>query len=278
MDDKHDIDQSTRCWAALNQALFRLHFGHHRIAFDSVMECISSAQEADDEKCLEFAFLLIAKIISMDKTHKYSDEDILRFLYHLLTKATKLDLPRLSAIAHLQFESMVGLGLDNKSYEKFFDSSNSPDNLAVKHSMPEVLMMSYACKSAQYASIGATHLTVLRSQALLHLHLVEHIGEGLVYRVNENTCIAIRNIALHVWRNCGHYGLARDMITSLAANLFSSYQTRITGIWEQASAEIQFEQHYLRDEWAKAENYINQIRLYDTVEGLSKILVVKKIL
>lgn len=260
-------DQSSRCWAALNQALYRLHFGYYKLALEHVKECISSAQEADDEKCLEFAFLLIAKIILNDKSHRYTDEDILRFLYHLLTKATKLDLHHLSAIAHLQFENLVGLGSDSKVWDKYFDNSNYPDALAVKHSMPEVLMMSYISKSAQYASIGAKHLMILRSQALLHLHLVEHIGEGLVYRVNENTCIAIRNIALHTWRNCGYFTLAKDMITVLAANLFSSYQSKITGIWEQTLAEIQFEHHYLRDEWSKAENFINQIRLYDTTEA-----------
>lgn len=261
------IDQATRCWAALNQALYRLHFGYYKLALENVKECISSAQEADDEKCLEFAFLLIAKIILNDKSHRYTDQDILRFLYHLLTKATKLDLHHLSAIAHLQFENLVGLGTDSKVWEKYFDNSTSPDVLAVKHSMPEVLMMSYISKSAQYASIGANHLMILRSQALLHLHLVEHIGEGLVYRVNENTCIAIRNIALYIWRDCGYFTLAKDMITVLAANLFSSYQSRITGIWEQALAEIQFEHHFLRDEWSKAENFVNQIRLYDTTEA-----------
>uniref|UniRef100_T1KBY1 Uncharacterized protein n=1 Tax=Tetranychus urticae TaxID=32264 RepID=T1KBY1_TETUR len=145
--------------------------------------------------------------------------------------------------------------------------SANPEILAVRYSLPEILMMSYATRSGQHATLGATHLTLLYSQALLDLHLVQHVGDGLVYRVNENTCIAIRNIALHLWRNLGHYNLARDMITSLAANLFSFYQTNTNSIWELALAEIQFEHYYLKDEWSKAENYIKKISLYDETEA-----------
>ncbi|XP_053204085.1 anaphase-promoting complex subunit 5-like isoform X2 [Panonychus citri] len=260
------VDQETRCWAALNQAMFHLHFNRYRLAMESVKECISSAQEANDERCMEFAFLLIAKIIINEKNPSYTEEDIIRFLHHLQTRATELDLHHLSAIACLHLESLIG---PMAEYERNSrpDGTANPELLAVKHSLPEILMMSYAIKSDQYATLGATHLTLLYSQALLDLHLVQHVGDGLVYRVNENTCIAIRNIALHLWRNLGHYNLARDMITSLAANLFSFYQTNITSIWEQALAEIQFEHYYLKDEWSKAENFVKKIQLYDKTEA-----------
>ena len=261
------IDQESRCWAALNQAMFYLHFNRHRLAMASVMECISSSQEANDERCLEFAFLLIAKIIINRKDPTYSDEDILRFLHHLKTKATSLDLPHLSAIACLHLEALVGPTYDLDRIYTIVDDSANPEILAVRYSLPEILMMSYATRSGQHATLGATHLTLLYSQALLDLHLVQHVGDGLVYRVNENTCIAIRNIALHLWRNLGHYNLARDMITSLAANLFSFYQTSTNSIWELALAEIQFEHYYLKDEWSKAENYIKKISLYDETEA-----------
>lgn len=264
------IDQESRCWAALNLAMLHIHFNHNRLAMEAVKECISAAQESNDEKCLEFAFLLIAKIIINQREKDSQDEDILRFLYHLQTKATKLDLHYLSAIAALHFEKIIGLGSDLKGDKKTSDIS--PDLLAVEHSMPDVLMMTYACKSAHYAAIGATHLTALTSQALLHLNFNKQVGDQIVDRVNENTCIAIRNLALHLWRNLGEYSLARDMLIFFAADLFSFYQTNITKIWKQALAEIEFEYHFYRADWTLCLNSISDLKLYDEIEANIRLI------
>jgi tetratricopeptide (TPR) repeat protein len=81
---------------------------------------------------------------------------------------------------------------------------------------------------------------------------VEPIGEESVYHVDENTCIGLRNLALHLWRNLGLFGAACDLLGNLASSLFSPYKSDINAIWEQALAEIKFEYFMHRNNWKEA--------------------------
>ena len=250
----------SRCWPALNLAMFYYHFEHYNLSIESLKECVSSAQDSNDERCLEYALIWIAKIILQKRDKSYSDEDILAILHHLQIKATKLDLHNLATIASLHYEKLTGLHSKKRSVL-------NADLVAVKNSLNDILMMAYSCRSAHFHQIGAVNLASLTSQALLHLHAVEPVGNEFVCHVNENTAIALRNMACHLWKNLGEYELAKDILIKLSQNYFSYHNNQIIPIWKSALAEIEFEYYLFRNDWLKALNAIETLKLFDSSEG-----------
>lgn len=260
----------SRCWPALNLAMFYYHFKHYNLSIESLKECVSSAQDSNDERCLEYALIWIAKIILQRRDKSYSDEDILAILHHLQIKATKLELHNLASIASLHYEKLTGLHSKKRSLAGHAQDGDvlDADLIAVKNSLNDILMMAYSCKSAHFNQIGAVNLSSLTSQALLHLHAVEPIGDEFVCHVNENTAIALRNMALHLWKNAGEYDLAKDILIKLSQNYFSNHNNEIIPIWKSTLAEIEFEYNLFRNDWLKALNAIETLKLFDLNEGI----------
>ena len=258
----------SRCWPALNLAMFYYHFKHFSLSIESLKECVSSAQDSNDERCLEYALIWIAKIILQKRDKSYSDEDILAILHHLQIKATNLELHNIASIASLHYEKLTGLHSKKRSASGYVQGNVlNADLVAVKNSLNDILMMTYSCKSAHFHQIGAVNLASLTSQALLHLHAVEPIGDEFVSHVNENTAIALRNMALHLWKNLGEYELAKDILIKLSQNYFAYHNNQIIPIWKSALAEIEFEYYLFRNEWLKALNAIETLKLFDLNEG-----------
>lgn len=258
----------SRCWPALNLAMFYYHFKHYNLSIESLKECVSSAQDSNDERCLEYALIWIAKIILQNRDKSYSDEDILAILHHLQIKATKLELHNLASIASLHYEKLTGLHSKKRSASGYVQGNVlNADLVAVKNSLNDILMMTYSCRSAHFHQIGAVNLASLTSQALMHLHAVEPIGDEFVCHVNENTAIALRNIALHLWKNLGEYELAKDILIKLSQNYFSYHNNQIIPIWKSVLAEIEFEYHLFRNDWPKALAAIETLKLFDLNEG-----------
>ncbi|XP_054162422.1 anaphase-promoting complex subunit 5-like [Oppia nitens] len=262
-----NANQMNRCWSALNLAILHSHFGHHEWTIQTIKECISAAQESNDEKCLEFALMWVSRVLI--KTD--SDCDISLLLNHLQTKANELGLPYISSISQLQSErikisSKSLLNTSDNFVKPTISSTSSPGVLAVRHSMNDVLMMSYSSRSALLNLYGAANLAALTSQVLLHLNVVEPVGESNVYHVNESTCIGVRNIALHMWRNVGQYVIARDMLMRLSS-LFSQYKSRLNAICFQALAEIEFELDLNQCNWRSALKCVQLINSCDRLEA-----------
>ena len=267
-------NQMSRCWAALNLAILHLHFGHHEWALQAIKECISTAQESNDDKCLEFALMWISRVFAQSGV----DCDLSLLLNHLQTKANELGLPYISSIAQLQSDKLKINSPDDSSESQSVtnqsSSASTPGILAVKHSMNDILMMSYSSRSALLNLYGASNLAALTSQVLLHLNVVEPVGESNVYHVNENTCIGVRNIALHLWRNAGQYSIARDMLFHLSS-LYSAYKSDLNAICYKALAEIEFELNFNQCNWKSALKCIQIINSCDRMEANIKLAQLK---
>ncbi|KAI1299176.1 Anaphase-promoting complex subunit 5 [Halotydeus destructor] len=262
-------DFSSKCWAAFNLASMHFKFGHDRLALDAIKECISTAQEANDDKCLEFSLMLLAELILKKKHNSDDDDDLVALLQHIQQKATKLDLHFLAASAGLHYEQLIGSTLKRSN-----SSSNSSDVLAVKFSLNDLLLSSYANRSALFSSIGASDLSALTSQLLLHMYTVDPIGNELFHRVNENTAIGLRNIALYIWKNLGEFDAACDILVSLAAEIFSPYR-EINSIWKKSLAEIQFDYSLYSGNWKEALIAIDMLRVFDQNEAKIKLAELK---
>ena len=267
-----NANQMGRCWPALNLAILHSHFGHNEWAIQAIKECISAAQESNDDKCLEFALMWVSRVLAQTD----SDCDISLLLNHLQTKANELGLPYIASISQLQSDKMRINSSDN-SYDNYVNPSlhpSTPGILAVKHSMNDILMMSYSSRAALLNLYGASNLAALTSQVLLHLNVVEPVGESNVYHVNENTCIGVRNIALHLWRNVGQYSIARDMLFHLSS-LYSSYKSDLNAICCQALAEIEFELNLNQCNWKSALKCIQIINSCDRMEANIRLAQLK---
>ncbi len=265
-------NQMSRCWAALNLAILHSHFKHEELAIQAIKECISAAQESNDEKCLEFALMWVSRVLSQ----KDCDSDVSLLLNHLQSKANELGLPYIASISQLQSEKLRSTSFNSRNSNTCSPSltSSTPGILAVRHSMNDVLMMSYSSRAALLNLFGASNLAALTSQVLLHLNVVEPVGESNVYHVNENTCIGVRNIALHLWRNVGQYSIARDMLLNLTS-LYSQYKSDLNSICCQALAEIDFELNLNLCNWKSAEKCVLIINSCDRIEANIKLAQMK---
>lgn len=267
-------NQMGRCWAALNLAILHSHFGHNEWALQAIKECISTAQESNDDKCLEFALMWISRVLVQTEI----DSDLSLLLNHLQTKANELGLPYIASIAQLQSDKLkINSSNDRNecpSVTNGSPSASTPSILAVKHSMNDILMMSYSSRSALLNLYGASNLATLTSQVLLHLNVVEPVGESNVYHVNESTCIGVRNIALHMWRNAAQYSIAKDMLFHLSC-LYSAYKSDLNAIYSKALAEIEFELNLNQCNWKSALKCIQIIKSCDGMEADIKLAQLK---
>ena len=246
-------NQSSKCWALYNTAALHYRFGHNVLCLEAIKDCIAASQESNDDRCLEYSLLILSKLMIRKK-----DKDVTSLLSHLSGPGCK-DLPAVAVMAGLHLEQLQQpVGEDIMSPE-----SSSSEVLAVKHSLNEVLGMIYVNRAAHFAMVSSQDLALLSSQILLHLHAVEPIGNDMVFYVNENVCLALRNVAVHLWTNCGNFDAACDILLNLAAKLFSPYSSVVNGIHEQALAEIQFEHHLYRNNWKEARYALDRIQIHD---------------
>lgn len=281
--DSSSGSQSTKCWAAYNLASLQFHFGHYDLAVDAIRECISSSQESSDDNCLEFSLLLLAKLILKRRltTSDAPDEhDLFSLLTHLQNASGKLELPFLSALASLHMEQI--LGPVRKSFiHKFNDvktSDHQPEIIAVKNSLNNILLMSYANRSGHFLHLGYSDLSIMTSQAIVDLYAVESVGGDLVYCINENTAIGLRNVASNLWRHSGLFDASCDMLAHLASSLFSPYRTDIHEIWKKEFLQINFDHHLNRNNLKEARIACDSMRMIDLKESMLKRaeLLIKK--
>jgi len=143
------------------------------------------------------------------------------------------------------------------------DGLPSAEVLAVRNSMNDVLAMYYALLSAHLGLVDANQSSALASQVLLHFDLIEKCGNEDVFLVNENTIIAVRNLAHHVWNSTRDITLVREILVDLCSNKIPVHRTDNHSIWRQALSEISFEYYTEQENWLEATKMISIIKETD---------------
>ena len=264
---------SSCCWSVYNLARLHYFFGHDDLCLDAIKECIFFAQEVNDEACLDFCLLLLAKLMMRRRQNDASkhelDEDIVALLTHLAEKGLSNDLANLSVLSGLHLEQISPASASNQSRSK--NQNLNPEILSVKHSLNELLGMVYSNRAADYSFAGDGSLNNLCSQVLLHINSVSFLGKDYVHFIDENTGIALRNIANYVWMTTGDDEISISLMKQLCQNLYSFYSDT-NYIWKQSVAEIEFRSCLFRNKWKEAKAALDRIAVYDRDQyNLNKI-------
>lgn len=273
------------CWSVYNLARLDFYFGHDDNCLNAIKECIDYSQASNDEECLEFCLLLLAKLLIKKTSEESPDlEDIAALLSHLTTKGINCEIPLMSVISSLHLEQLLlptGKSMDtsvvsspakatprtnsNNPPTVTQNSNSCPEVTAVRHSLNEVLPMVYSNRSAHMTHFGETSLCNLSSQLLLSLNAVSRIGRNCVHYVDSNTAIAVRNVALLLWRNYGDAEMTVSMLRKLNSSLFTFYSDN-QSILEKIGAVIDFEHHLFQNNFKEARKALDKLALYDQDE------------
>uniref|UniRef100_A0A6G1S9N5 Anaphase-promoting complex subunit 5 n=1 Tax=Aceria tosichella TaxID=561515 RepID=A0A6G1S9N5_9ACAR len=285
-------DTVSRSYSALNYAIWYLHHGEYKRAIECLQECYCCAQAADDDKCLLIALMWLARILIQAKQKNSSKYNVRALLELVRKRSHKAGMAYVQAMSSMTLEQLIGPVDDSEKLKKSSEilkqvahssrqqnlllaTSNQPNPLdkedglpsaevlAVRNSMNDVLAMYYALLSAHLSLMDANQSSALASQTLLHFDLIEKCGNEDVFLMNENTFIAIRNLAHHVWNSTRDIQLVREILVDLCSNKIPKHRTDNHSIWRQAYAEISFEHHIEQENWSEASKMISIIKETD---------------
>lgn len=285
-------DSVSRSYSALNYAIWYLHHGEYKRAIECLQECYCCAQAADDDKCLLIALMWLARILIQAKQKNSSKYNVRALLELVRKRSHKAGMAYVQAMSSMTLEQLVGPVDDSEKLKKSSEilkqvahssrqqnillaTSNQPnpldkedglpsaETLAVRNSMNDVLAMYYALLSAHFNLMDANQSSALASQTLLHFDLIEKCGNEDVFLTNENTFIAIRNLAHHVWNSTRDIQLVREILVDLCSSKIPKHRTDSHSIWRQAYAEISFEHQIEHENWSEASKMISIIKETD---------------
>lgn len=285
-------DSVSRSYSALNYAIWYLHHGEYKRAIECLQECYCCAQAADDDKCLLISLMWLARILIQAKQKNSSKYNVTALLELVRKRSYKAGMAYVQAMTSMTLEQLVGPIDDSEMLKKSSevlkqvaqssrqqnlllattnqqnpldkeDGLPSAEVLAVRNSMSDVLAMYYALLSAHLSLIDASQSSALASQTLLHFDLIEKCGNEDVFLMNENTFIAVRNLAQHVWNSTRDIQLVREILVDLCSSKIPVHRTDMHSIWRQAWSEISFEHYIELEEWSNASRMISVIRETD---------------
>lgn len=274
---------SSCCWSVYNLARLDFYFGHDDNCLNAIKECIDFSQSVNDDECLEFCLLLLAKLMIKKANEKSDMEDITALLSHLMNKGISCDLPILSTIASLHLEQIrhpLGKTVEGvivnsptktttRSTGNVVQSpqpnSSVPEVMAVRYSLDKVLPMAYANKSAHFSHFGEISLCNLTSQLLLALNGISKIARSTEHFMDNNSAIALRNIGLSIWRNHGAPDTAISLLRELSEGLFSFYSDGYS-LLKKTIAVIEFEHDLFQNNFREAKTSLEKIGLFDKEE------------
>lgn len=275
------------CWSALNLAMMYAHFGYYRLAYDALVDCLSLARKKRDEHCLQYAMLWILQISQhldhsksskhltniIDNEKVYSDVELMENIIGLILN-NHYTLPYISAKTFLHLSRLQYLKPNSFNCQQIslFDISDKyikrqqllpqPFYLAIKNRLYDVLGETFTTFAAILNAYGAGHLASTYSKLWLRMDVTETIMEERVFLLNENTSIAIRNLAQYLWQFQGDYRLAVKLIEKFQEK-FSIYNQIPTKLLERALIEIMFDQYINTEDWNLATRCLNKIRCID---------------
>ncbi|KAH9416170.1 Anaphase-promoting complex subunit 5 [Dermatophagoides pteronyssinus] len=134
--------------------------------------------------------------------------------------------------------------------------------LAIKYRLFDVLGEQFSMISAIFNAYGGTHLASTYAKLWLRMDVIETIMEERIFRLDESTPIAIRNMAHYLWFVRGDFQQAIDLINCFRKH-FSSYNQYAKKIMEQALIEIMFDYNLNIGHWNAATKCLNAIRRLD---------------
>lgn len=285
-------DSVPRSYSALNYAIWYLHHGEYKRAIECLQECYCCAQAADDDKCLLISLMWLARILIQAKQKNSNKYNVTALLELVRKRSNKSGMAYVQAMSSMTLEQLRGPIDDSEMLKKSSetlkqvaqssrqqnlllattnqqnpldreDDLPSAEVLAVKNSMNDVLAMYYALLSAHLSLIDANQSSALASQTLLHFDLIEKCGNEDVFLMNENTFIAVRNLAQHVWNSTRDIQLVREILVDLCSSKIPIHRTDNHSIWRQAWSEISFEHYVEQEDWSMASRMISVIRETD---------------
>lgn len=293
------------CWSVLNLAIMHVHFGHFQLAYEALTDCISVAREKRDEKCLQFAMIWMLLVLQhfdqsssvegddpatvrntvFQRNRKpFNDISLMENLINLVLSNEKT-LPYIAAMAHLHLERLHYLRPSCGSKEASSTSSSSnlfssePKRaplttramlLVAKHLMDDVLMKAFVQHAAIMNAYGAHHLAALMSDMLLALDSYEMVGDEVLKQVNEDTTIAIRNLAIYECLVRGNFESADNFLHKFRSR-FSKFNRRIRMVFDMVTNEIHFRRFLYMAEYESALRCVNVIRCIDRNQALTML-------
>lgn len=289
-------DSVPRSYSALNYAIWYLHHGEYKRAIECLKECYCCAQAADDDKCLLVALMWLARIVIQARLKKSIKYNVTALLELIRKRSHKANAAYVQAMTSMTLEQLYGpvdnseilkkysetlkqVALSSRQHNHLLTNANQPnpldkedtlpsaETLAVRNSMNDILAMHYAQLSAHYERDGDRQSAALASQTLLHFDLIEKCGNEDVFIANENTFIAIQNLAYHVWHTARDIQLVRELLVDLTANAIPSHRTDLHSIWRRAFAEMSFEYYLEQENWNEATRMIRELRKTDLDEA-----------
>lgn len=289
------------CWSVLNLAIMNVHFGQYKLAYEALTDCISVARENKEDKCLQFAMIWMLLVLQhFDQSmvehnqkslipntnnviHRnwkpFNDISLIENLINLVLSNEK-SLPYIAAMAHLHLQRMYYLrpiySKREQTTSNLFSCSSAPKRpslttramlLATKHLMNDILVKAYAQHAAILNAYGAHHLAAQISEMSLCFDSIEIVGDENVKQTNENTAIAIRNLALYEWMVLGNHETALSLLKKIRSH-FSHYNRKIQMIFDQVVNEILFQRHIFKGDFESASNCVNLIRCINRNQAL----------
>ncbi|KAH7636414.1 hypothetical protein HUG17_10384 [Dermatophagoides farinae] len=214
----------------------------------------------------------------LKKRHKvYADLELMENIIRLIL-TNPLTLPYISAKTFLHFQRLQYLKSDPLLSEQLslsdvldgpMNCSNQrspflpqPIYLAIKYRLFDVLGEQFSMTSAILNAYGATHLASTYAKLWLRMDVIETIMEERIFRLDESTPIAVRNMAHYLWFVRGDLHQAINLINRFLGH-FSSYNQSAKHIMERALIEIMFDYHVNSGHWNAATKCLNAIRCLD---------------
>ncbi|CAG5084828.1 Similar to ANAPC5: Anaphase-promoting complex subunit 5 (Pongo abelii) [Cotesia congregata] len=142
--------------------------------------------------------------------------------------------------------------LDANSPTDVFETLMKSDALNSKHSMSDLMSMTYAEKSALWAYYGKAKMSTICAQLLL-LHNSQNNKQNLFN--GESTCQEVTNIINALVEN-GEYKLV-DVVLNHAKERFNNLISN--KIWISSERLFEFMKIMRHERWSEAENIANQI-------------------
>jgi anaphase-promoting complex subunit 5 len=159
-----EIDRGFR-YAALNLAALHARFGHKDEAILALNEAIMMAQEANDHLCLQHALTWLFRVQPQNRK---------LLMQRCISKCNSLGLSYLTSLGIQSLSQLVSLNQHSGgSPAQVMDILSKSDLLNCQHSMIELILTSYAQKSAFWTMYGRSHLSCITSQLLLNLDTSE---------------------------------------------------------------------------------------------------------
>lgn len=246
-------------WAALNLAIMHAHFGHYRLAYEALADCITMARERHEDRCLQFAMLWMLIILQQfdqsglplnggtgegRRTSSFEAGIVGRFHgphhdLHLTENLTgliaisKTPVPHIAGLAYLQLEKLCCLRPIHLSAEDMFCDAMGWSGIKMDTPRRVPLSSKPTIFAAQARMDDLMAKSMMMKAAILNAYGASHEAAFLsqaLLRLDLSTNIAGENILLvdesHAIavRNLAHYWWFVRGQSSVAIDLLTRFK------------------------------------------------------